>query len=188
MKNFYTPPHTIDTPEHTPLVFLAGPIQGAPDWQTSFAVNLLSQHPDIAVASPRRTPEDQARFDADEQVTWEHRALEKARRFGVLAFWWAAQNLNDVSYPTGRAYAQTTRIELGKAIGWRAAQLDLPVIIGFDPEYTANGGGSEGYIRREASMAGIAIHDSEDKFLATLLASINQSSTMNREKTNHHGL
>ncbi len=172
MKNFYTPPHTVDIPDHTPLVFLAGPVQGAADWQTPMATYILGNAPEAAVASPRRTPEDQHRFNANEQVAWEHHALERARTFGVLAFWLAAQNLRDTTYPAGRAYAQTTRIELGKAIGWRAGQPHLPVIVGFDPAYTAHGGGSEGYIRREANLAGLAIHNSLQEFQDSILRSI----------------
>lgn len=172
MKNFYTPPHAVNVPDHIPLVFLAGPVQGAFDWQTPMAVRLLGHVPGAAVASPRRTPEDQRQFNADEQVAWEHAALERSRRFGVLSFWLAAQNLEDETYPAGRAYAQTTRIELGKATGWRDRQPELPVVVGFDPDYTLNGGGSEGYIRREAKLAGIAIYNSDTEFLGAIMQSI----------------
>lgn len=175
MKNFYTPPHPVDIPDQTPLVFLAGPVQGTPDWQTGMATRILERAPDAAVASPRRSREDQARFDADEQVAWEHQALERARSFGVLAFWLAAQNLDDKTYPAGRAYAQTTRIEVGKALGWKHAQPHLPIVIGFDPEYTPRGGGSEGYIRREARLSGIAVVlDSADSFTETVVLALDQ--------------
>lgn len=173
MERFFTPPHSIDIPSTTPLVFLAGPVQGAQDWQTSFAKQILVDNANVAVASPRRTPEDQAKFDADEQVVWEHKSLERAREFGVIAFWLAAQNLDDETYPEGRAYAQTTRIELGKALGWKQFQPDLPVVIGFDPDYTARGGGSEDYIRREAAMTGIAIHATERAFLDAIITTMN---------------
>ncbi len=172
MERLYTPPRQLAIPDTTPLVFLAGPVQGAPDWQTPFAEATLASNPDTAVASPRRTAEDQARFDADEQVKWEHRSLDRARRFGVLAFWLAAQELDDETYPAGRAYAQTTRIELGKALGWKHYQPDLPVVIGFDPEYTMRGGGSESYIRREAKLAGIAIYNSASETLSAITRSI----------------
>lgn len=178
MKNFYTPPHAITIAENIPLVFLAGPVQGAPDWQTRFASQILSSETG-AVASPRRTSEDQVRFDANEQVAWEHAALERARSFGVLAFWLAAQNLDDKTYPAGRAYAQTTRLEIGKALGWKQFQPDLPIIIGFDPEYTTNGGGSEGYIRREAAMANIAIYHSDDKFVDAIMSIMDSQKLIN---------
>lgn len=169
MKNLYTPPCSIDITTDTPLVFLAGPVQGALDWQTYCAQQILENDSTYAVASPRRTSRDQLQFDADEQVAWEHSALERARSFGVLAFWLAAQNTSDTSYPKNRAYAQTTRIELGKAIGWKQFQPDLPVIIGIDPLYTTNGGGSEGYIHREAALNTISIHNQEDHFLQSVI-------------------
>lgn len=169
MKHFYTSPHAIDITTDTPLIFLAGPVQGVPDWQTPYAQQILENDSALAIASPRRTHKDQLRFNADEQVAWEHRALERAHSFGVLAFWLAAQDISDGSYPKNRAYAQTTRIELGKAIGWKQFQPDLPVVIGIDPSYTVNGGGSEGYIRREATLNDILVHDQADLFLQSII-------------------
>lgn len=111
----YTPPHDFHDTE--PLIFLAGPIQGGPDWQTDAVAHMHGIDPSIAIASPRRLALTRGEFDADmyhEQVTWEHRHLEMAATNGVILFWLA----KEAEHRCDRAYAQTTRLELGIALGW----------------------------------------------------------------------
>ena len=92
-----------------PVIFLAGPIQGAPDWQTTAAGFIHDADPSIIVASPRRDyPE--GTFVYEKQVDWETHFLRTAGRTGVIAFWLAAQ----VEETPKRSYAQTTRFELGE--------------------------------------------------------------------------
>lgn len=92
-----------------PVVFLAGPIQGAPDWQAD-AIRWFADHaPDTAVACPRRR--DRSReFDYVAQVDWETHYLRRAAGRGVILFWLAREA---ESIP-GRAYAQTSRFELAE--------------------------------------------------------------------------
>ena len=96
-------------------VFLAGPIQGAPNWQENF-ISILSEKfkklkltRDIIIASPRRLkkPID---FNYDVQVDWESKFLQKASDCGVVVFYLpkAVENVD------GRSYAQTTRFEMGE--------------------------------------------------------------------------
>lgn len=174
-QRFLTSPHEADEQDSAPVVFLAGPVQGAPDWQARFAHHLLEKCPDIIVASPRRTPEDQARFDADEQVMWEIRHRIRARESGVTIFWFAARDLSDTNYPEGRAYAQTTRMELGETLGWRNAMKTLNIVVGFDPAYGVNGGGSEGYIRKLMHHYDLPVYDSEDNVLAAAIRQLSSS-------------
>jgi hypothetical protein len=97
-----------------PLVFLAGPIQGAPDWQAE-AIRLLMDESGITVASPRRPPVSAGDFPETEyaaQVDWEHHYLARAAQDGVTMFWLAKESV----HLCGRAYAQTTRFELGEAV------------------------------------------------------------------------
>lgn len=168
-ERLFTPPHDLSISDRTPLTFLAGPVQGAPDWQNPLAHQLLEARTGIAIASPRRSPVDQLAFDANEQVAWELRTRERTRKFGVTAFWWAAQDLTDDSYPVGRAYAQTSRIEFGEAIGWLHYEPDLPLVVGFDPEYTNAGGGSEGYMRKVLKHYGVKVCDSIDELAEEIL-------------------
>ncbi|HUR55542.1 MAG TPA: nucleoside 2-deoxyribosyltransferase domain-containing protein [Gemmataceae bacterium] len=101
-------PPTI-SPIDGPLVFLAGPIQGAPDWQAD-AIRWFHEHaPHVPIASPRHSyPKGEFSYAA--QVDWETHHLRHAAGHGVILFWLAREA---VSVP-GRAYAQTSRFELAE--------------------------------------------------------------------------
>ena len=87
-------------------VFLAGPIQGAPNWQHSIE-NLFAneQYSNIVFLSPRRLSYDN--FNYEEQVQWEKKYMGLA---DVILFW-IPEASEDVK---GRSYAQTTRTEFGE--------------------------------------------------------------------------
>lgn len=92
-----------------PVIFLAGPIQGAPDWQTLAATKIHDLDASLIVASPRKDyPE--GTFIYENQVDWETHFLRSAGQLGVVGFWLAAQTVET----PGRAYAQTTRFELAE--------------------------------------------------------------------------
>src|SRR6516225_6635384 len=92
-----------------PLVFLAGPIQGAPLWQHE-AIRLIAQiSPTLHIANPRRD-HSLDEFAYDLQVDWETHYLKRASADGVILFWLARETDHDCS----RAYAQTTRFELAE--------------------------------------------------------------------------
>ena len=87
-------------------VFLAGPIQGASNWQHSIE-NLFAneQYSNIVFLSPRRLSYDN--FNYEEQVQWEKKYMGLA---DVILFW-IPEASEDVK---GRSYAQTTRTEFGE--------------------------------------------------------------------------
>ncbi len=90
-----------------PLVFLAGPIKGAYDWQQE-ALDFFQEHDsEILIASPRAPSPWHGDYDL--QVTWEQDHLDYAMRHGIILFWCAREQ----EHRCDRAYAQTTRIELG---------------------------------------------------------------------------
>jgi hypothetical protein len=91
------------------VIFLAGPIQGAPDWQGEAIRILGARASDIFIASPRRKYLD-GDFDYGKQVDWETYYLRRASVRGVILFWLAKEAVHDC----GRAYAQTTRFELAE--------------------------------------------------------------------------
>src|SRR5437867_367571 len=96
-------------PIEGPLVFLAGPIQGSPDWQSE-AIALLQQlAPELHVASPRLEYLDDT-FVYERQVDWETHHLRLAAQIGAILFWLA----REVEHRSDRAYAQTTRFELAE--------------------------------------------------------------------------
>lgn len=136
---FLTPPEIVDT--HSRVIFLAGPIQGAPDWQPLAAEMIHERDDSIVVASPRKEYEP-GTFVYERQVDWETHFLRKAGAAGVVAFWLAKQTIET----PGRAYAQTTRFELAE---WKmrheyeGAKLTIGIEEGF---------GNERYIRRRFSQ------------------------------------
>ncbi|MBI4038239.1 hypothetical protein HY387_01145 [Candidatus Daviesbacteria bacterium] len=107
-NRLYIPPRYIKDQER-PVIFLAGPIVGAWDWQAEATSRLLKENSHILVANPRR-PELNADFDYATQVEWETDHLKRASQLGVILFWLA----NEVNHYHERPFGQTTRIELGE--------------------------------------------------------------------------
>ncbi|MBI4751633.1 MAG: hypothetical protein HY774_24390 [Acidobacteria bacterium] len=133
-----------------PLVFLAGPIQGA-HWQDT-AIEYLSRiAPDLHIASPRRTYFD-GEFVYEAQVDWETTFLRRAAQNGVVMFWLA----KEVHHQCDRAFAQTTRFELGE---WkvRHEQTACKLVVGIEDGFT-----NARYIRRRFAQdcPSITIFDS----------------------------
>ena len=127
------------------LVFLAGPIQGAPWWQDIAMVRLALLDPEMHIASPRRKTEYKGEFTQvmyDEQVDWETFYLNKAAQDGVILFWCAKEAVHDCK----RAYAQTTR---GELFEWKVKHEfgKGKIAVGVENGYTG-----EKYIRRRFSQ------------------------------------
>lgn len=121
-------PPSYDTIEG-PLVFLAGPIQGARAWQDEAASLLEGLRPGLAVASPRRLHFD--RLDSAgyaAQVDWEGFHLRRAAAQGVILFWLA----RELEHDPGRAYAQTTRFELAEWATRRALGEPVQLVVGVE--------------------------------------------------------
>lgn len=139
------PPYDLMPPK-APVLFLAGPITHARDWQAD-AVKLVVKYAtnqDIDIANPRRsgwtklTPHEYL-----EQVDWEHMFLERAveARNGVILFWLAKPEVKSAE----RAFGQTTRFEIAEAMMnhiYRRAR----VVVGIE-----EGFGNERYIRHTFS-------------------------------------
>lgn len=137
MADALVPPIEAPIPDDAPLIFLAGPIQGAPDWQSEAIVLIQTAAPEIWIANPRRTYMDGS-FVYEDQVDWETRHIRRAMEFGALIFWLAAPV---VDHPD-RAYAQTTRIEIAEA-KVRHELLGGNVVVGIEEGFSG-----ERYIRR----------------------------------------
>ena len=107
------------------IVFLAGPIKGAPNWQADAIKDLADL--DVYVANPRR--ENVMNFNLDLQVNWESRFLAAA---DVIMFW-IPKKESDVA---GRDYAQTSRFELAE---WMAKthynHTRKQVVVGIDDAF-----------------------------------------------------
>lgn len=128
----FQPPDFTQVPESSSLLFLGGPIQGTSDWQGPTATWFLDRMPELYVASPRSgmwnrdLPQGERDRLYAEQTSWEHTYLDEAiarmkqhRVFAswgatIIMFWCAAEE----EHIARRAYAQTSRFELGVTMGY----------------------------------------------------------------------
>jgi hypothetical protein len=83
----------LDETTNKPTIFLAGPIQSAPDWHSVAIKNFEQLHEYVSnvefdIASPKmlNKPEE---FYYDKQVAWESKNLANAAAGGVILFWLA---------------------------------------------------------------------------------------------------
>lgn len=108
--NLILPPNYLQT-INGPLIFLAGPIQGAYRWQDT-AIDLINaKAPELYIASPRSLDDNKMdHIHLDEQIDWEVYHLKKAGETGCVLFWLA----KEYKHFCERAYAQTSRFELGE--------------------------------------------------------------------------
>jgi hypothetical protein len=113
-----------------PVVFLAGPIRGAPAWHPEAVRLLWSLAPHLHVANPS-PPESPASFEYPVQVDWETHHLRRAAANGVILFWLAKEQVHICE----RAYAQTTRFELAE---WkvRHERDATKLVVGIEPGFT----------------------------------------------------
>jgi len=120
--------HSPDYPDiDGPLVFLAGPIFGAPDWQPGAERLFHAQRPDLWLANPRPT----LTTDDDRQIDWESHHLSRAGDEGVVFFWCPNEETHDCSRP----YGQTTRFELGEWVA-RSKAAGSNLVLGVEPGFS----------------------------------------------------
>lgn len=101
-----------------PLIFLAGPIKSAPNWQDEAIDFLLSQNSDLIIASPRRGVRDRiaqyiAQGDANyfpRQRAWERHYLDIASKTGAILFWLPGE----AEHNCEKVYGAMTRVEIGQ--------------------------------------------------------------------------
>lgn len=126
----------------SPVIFLAGPIQGVHTWQEDAIKTIHSLDSKLCIASPRRqnieTNGDFTTGMYNEQVDWETFHLRRAGENGCVLFWLAKETVHTCS----RAYAQTTRFEIAE---WKMRHefYKSNLVIGIEEGFT----GSK-YIRR----------------------------------------
>lgn len=118
------------------IIFLAGPIQGARDWQSDAYEKILelaienNLEDRIIVANPRRIYMDDE-FVYEKQVDWETEYLNKASKKGVILFWLEKEQIHYCNRP----FAQTTRFELAE---WKVKHqlASAKIVVGIDEEFT----------------------------------------------------
>ena len=140
------PPIQVGINKAYPLVFLAGPIQGASNWQSQ-VIKIFSDYNDVisvTIANPRRDKLDKTEFNYDAQVNWESKYLDKA---DIIMFWLP----KPAEIIEGRSYAQTSRFELGEWFGKNPDRLVVGIEEGFD---------GERYIRKKLNDINITVYSS----------------------------
>lgn len=112
-----------------PLIFLAGPIQGTSDWRSCAIDTITALRPNIEIASPLAY--ENSLIPQNEQANWEMYHLNRAGLYGATFFWLA----NETEHNCSRAYAQTTRFELGE---WKAKSklMNMTIIVGMDTDFS----------------------------------------------------
>ena len=141
------PPERLDE-RSTLTIFLAGPVQGADDWQQQ-AISLIHKKvPELIIASPRRKTDvkyQKGDFPVkmyNEQVDWETVNLRLAGTDGVVMFWLA----KEYQHRCDRAYSQTSRFELGEWKVWHQVT-GIDLVVGIEEGFT-----NRRYIRRRFSQ------------------------------------
>lgn len=104
-------------------IFLAGPIQGAPDWRKE--VLDLDWPKEVMFLDPAQKGLND--FNHAEQVDWETDYLNMS---DAILFWIP----EEAEKIEGRDYAQTTRAELGEWLA-KSAQCGKKLIIGINPTF-----------------------------------------------------
>lgn len=103
-----------------PLIFLAGPIRSAPNWQDDAIDLLFSQEQNLVIASPRRGSRDKIApyiISGDQnyfprQRAWERHYLDIASKTGAILFWLPGEAEHDCK----KAYGAMTRVEIGQCM------------------------------------------------------------------------
>ena len=91
-------PNNLPSNKNKWYIFLAGPIQGAPEWQN----NIPNINSEVILLSPRR--DNYNNFNYDEQISWETKCL----RIADIILFWIPESIESIE---GHDYAQTTRTE-----------------------------------------------------------------------------
>lgn len=123
------PPNIIEVKE--PIIFLAGPIQGSSAWHEIAIAHLRLQVNSVCIACPKVQDFNDVHFDFAKQIDWETHYLRQAARYGVILFWLAKES----THLCQRAYAQTTRFELGEWLT-RASFDNTALVVGIEEGFS----------------------------------------------------
>lgn len=142
------PRHVITAPHDPPtmtcpsgaLAYLAGPIQGAMNWQAEAIEILGDLAPELHVASPRAKD---FKGGAEKFLAWEQQALVRAAADGVVLFWLAKETKHHCS----RTYAANARFELGE-LAVKAGTGLMSVVVGIEQGFP---GGK--YLQRRLTLS-----------------------------------
>ena len=144
------------------VIFLAGPIRSAPNWQDKAIELLFKEYSSLVIVSPRRgVRENIAQYVVtgndtyfERQRAWEQHYLELASKQGAIMFWLPGEEKHDCN----KVYGAMTRIELGQ--GMTHYKYDNNVRVCF---------GTDGSFPEFSTIAyDLSIHAKDKKILTTL--------------------
>lgn len=154
---------------NSPIIFLAGPIRQAPNWQDEATRIILDKNPNILVISPRRGIRKEIekcviKGEEDHfhrQRAWERYYLELASRKGVVMFWLPKPQEHSCEKP----YASLTRVEIGQIMTKYALDKKTKFCVG----------GEEGFYELELISYDLGIDAPDKKVFSTLNETINEA-------------
>ncbi len=139
MNELIIPKNYINTLD-APLIFLAGPIRSAPNWQDEAIEFLFSQEPNLIIVSPRRGIRDNISkyiIKGEEnyfprQRAWERHYLDVASKTGCIMFWLPGEEKHDCN----KVYGAMTRVELGEWMTNYRHDNSLKFCVGSDGKFS----------------------------------------------------
>lgn len=171
-KVLRAPVYDITENDDDVIVFFAGPIQGAPEWQEDFIKILEKEFKDvklkknIVIASPKRIEKfNKDEFSYDEQVNWESYYLDKASKQGIIVFWLPVEK----EKVKGRSYAQTSRFEIGEWFAKGQNIKNFKIIVGYEKEFE----GVRYISKKFKDSYNIDLHTTKKDLIEDLIKSIN---------------
>jgi len=123
-----------------PLIFLAGPIGSAPNWQDEAIGFLFSQKPDLVIASPRKGTRANIapyiitgnEFYFSRQRAWERYYIDIASKTGAVLFWLPGE----AEHNCKKVYGAMTRFEAGLVLGWYKYDKGVSFCVGTDGRFS----------------------------------------------------
>jgi len=123
-----------------PVIFLAGPIKGASNWQDKAILYLISKDPDVILVSPRRGIRDEIapyiikgnETHFQRQRMWERYYLECASKKGAIMFWFPGE----IEHDCNKSYGAMTRFESGMILGWYKYDKSIEFCLGSDGKFS----------------------------------------------------
>jgi len=146
MEGLIIPKNYVET-KQTPVIYLAGPIRSAPNWQDLTARTILEKNLELIVASPRREQDEngQKQYILSEkyllkgnltkfkrQREWEREYMELAAEKGTLLFWLPKEE----NHSCEKAYGKITAFELGIWLQNYLQNPNLNIVLGTDGEFS----------------------------------------------------
>lgn len=151
--NYLRSPERLQEKKKDYCVFLAGPIQGAPDWRGE----LLNQEWPSGVLFLDPAQRGITDFNHQDQVDWETDYLNLADEI----LFWIPEEAEKIP---GRDYAQTTRAELGEWLA-KSSVYGKKLIIGIHKDFP----GRQYFVERATRDYGVSqIYDSFESLLSGL--------------------